>query len=64
MYVPGALTTVELDVESWRDLDRGDELGHDPQPAPQPRLLLDLAQRRLGLRLARVELAFGNDQSS
>ena len=34
------------------------------QPAAQPRLLFDLAQRRLGLGLARVELAFGNDQSS
>jgi hypothetical protein len=22
-YLPGALTTVERDVESWRDLDRG-----------------------------------------
>src|SRR5512133_1445859 len=29
------------------------------QPAPQPRLLLDLAQRRLRLGLARVELALG-----
>jgi hypothetical protein len=29
------------------------------QPAAQPRLLLDLAQRRLGLGLARVELALG-----
>ena len=34
------------------------------QPAPQPGLLLDLAQGRLGLGLARVELALGNDQSS
>jgi hypothetical protein len=24
-YLPGALTTVELDVESWRDLDQGGE---------------------------------------
>jgi hypothetical protein len=29
------------------------------QPAPEPGLLLDLAQRRLGLGLARVELALG-----
>jgi hypothetical protein len=34
------------------------------QPAAQPRLLLDLTQRRLGLGLARVELALRNDQSS
>jgi hypothetical protein len=64
MYVPGALTTVELDVESWRDLDRGDELGHDPQPAPQPRLSWTSRSAAWASVSPGWSLPLGNDQSS